>query len=385
MSGGPRKAAARSAVILLLIAFCVCPTFSGCGKNDSVGVKTDKAELPSAVDALADSPQADSDASDGSYDFTLCFAGDINLDENWATTKYLDICENGISDCISPELVETMQSADIMWLNNEFTYSTRGSAMAGKMYTFRADPSRVAVLKQLGVDIVGLANNHVYDYGRDALLDTLDTLDEACIPYVGAGRNLDAAKSPVYLEADGKTVAFVAASRAEKYKLTPQATDTEPGILRCYDTELFRAAIAEADKNADIVIALPHWGTEYSTVLEQVQIDTAHEYIDAGADIIIGAHTHCLQGFEYYKGVPIAYSLGNYWFNDKTLDTMLVTVHCYGNDSESNMEVIITPALQKNCKTTYISDSAEQRKLFDRLESISNNVVIDDSGKVSEK
>lgn len=385
LSGGPRKAAARSAVILLLIAFCVCPTFSGCGKNDSVGVRTDKADTPTAVDALADSPQADSDASDGGYDFTLCFAGDINLGEGWATTEYLDTCENGILGCISPELVETMQSADIMWLNNEFTYSTRGKAMEGKMYTFRADPARVAVLKQLGVDIVGLANNHVYDYGRDALLDTLDTLEEACIPYVGAGRNLDAAKSPVYMQADGKTVAFVAASRAEKYKLTPQATDTEPGILRCYDTELFRAAIAEADKNADIVIALPHWGTEYSTVLEPVQKQTAREYIDAGADAVIGAHTHCLQGFEFYNGSPVVYSLGNYWFNDKTLDTMLVTLHCFGNDTQSNIEVIITPALQKGCRTSCVSDSAGQRKLYDRLESISNNVVIDDSGKVSEK
>jgi len=357
----------------------VCAVFSACSKK---AVPANSGNVDTDITEIKTEPVTE---ASGKYDFTLCFAGDINFDENWATVKYMDTCENSILDCISPELVETMQSADIMWLNNEFTYSTRGSAMAGKMYTFRANPDRVANLKTLGVDIVGLANNHVYDYGKNAFLDTLDTLENACIPYVGAGRNLDAAKSPVYMEADGKTVAFVAASRAEKYKLTPQATDTEPGILRCYDTTLFKEAIAEAAKNADIVVALPHWGTEYSTVLEQVQIDTAHEYIDAGADIIIGAHTHCLQGFEYYKGVQIAYSLGNYWFNDKTLDTMLVSVHCYGNDEESNMEVIITPALQKNCKTTYISDSAEQRKLYDRLESISNNVVIDDSGKVSEK
>ncbi len=330
-------------------------------------------------------PVAETKVDAGEYDFTLCFAGDINLDESWATTQHLNSCPNGINDCISPELMTTMQQADIMWLNNEFTYSNGGTPKEGKAYTFKADPSRVENLKTMGVDIVGLANNHVYDYGKDAMLDTFATLEAADIPYVGAGRNLSEASSPVYMEVDGKTVAFVAASRAEKIKMTPQATDTEPGILRCYDTELFDNEIAEADAKADIVVALPHWGTEYSTELEQVQTSTAREYIDAGADVIIGAHTHCLQGFEYYKGVPIVYSLGNYWFNEKTLDTMLVTLHCYGNNDESHMEVQLTPALQKDCTTVFVSDPTAQRKLYDRLESISVNAEIDDEGKVVEK
>ncbi len=373
----------RSAIILLILSVCLCTALSGCGN------KAVSEEKFVAVDAtVLQTTEAQTEPVTevpGKYDFTLCFAGDINFDEKWATTKYMDTCENGIYDCISSELVDVMKNADIMWLNNEFTYSTRGSAMSGKEFTFRANPSRVENLKLLGVDIVGLANNHVYDYGKNALLDTFETLENAGIPYVGAGRNLEQAKTPVYMEVGGKTVAFVAASRAEKYKLTPQATQTEPGVLRCYDTKLFKEEIAEADANADIVIALPHWGTEYSTKLESVQVSTAKEYIDAGADVIIGAHTHCLQGFEFYNGAPIAYSLGNYWFNDKTLDTMLVTVHCYGNDEENNIDLIITPALQKNCRTSYVSDSAEQRKLYDRLEAISVNAVIDDSGKVTEK
>lgn len=320
--------------------------------------------------------------SDGAYDFTICFAGDINLDENWYTTQYLNTCDNGIYDCIDKELIDAMNAADIMWLNNEFTYSTRGSAMPGKAYTFRANPERVEELDILGVDIVGLANNHVYDYGEEAFLDTLDTLEAAGIPYVGAGRNLAEASAPVYMEVQGKTVAFVAASRAEKNKMTPQATENGPGILRCYDTTLFDEEIAEADENADIVIALPHWGTEYSTVLEQVQIDTAKEYIDAGADVIIGAHTHCLQGFEFYDDAPIIYSLGNYWFNEKTLDTMLISLHCYGDDTSDNIEVEIIPALQENCRTKYVSDPQAQRVLYDYLESISRGVYIEDDGRV---
>ena len=105
--------------------------------------------------------------------------------------------ENGIYDCISPELVEIMRDADLMCLNNEFTYSTGGSPLPGKAYTFRALPERVEVLDQLGVDAVTLANNHVYDYGKEALLDTFTILEEAQIPYFGAGRTLEEAMEPL--------------------------------------------------------------------------------------------------------------------------------------------------------------------------------------------
>lgn len=321
---------------------------------------------------------------DTSYDFTVCFAGDINLDENWGTTQSMDTRENGIFDCISPELVEVMQNADIMCLNNEFTYSTGGSPLPGKAYTFRAKPERVEVLKQLGVDAVTLANNHVYDYGKKALLDTFSVLEEAEIPYFGAGKNLEEAMSPLYLEVDGKTIALVGASRAEKNKMTPQATETEPGILRCYDTTLFLESIREAKANADFCIAFVHWGTEYSFDLEQIQIDTGREYLDAGADVIIGAHSHCLQGLEYYDGKPIVYSLGNYWFNEKTLDTMLIQLHFYGDAEKDFLEVQVIPAVQADYKTTYATETEERQRIYDFLESISVNVEITEGGILRE-
>lgn len=319
------------------------------------------------------------------YDFTLCFGGDISLDESAVTTAQLDSSENGIYDCISPELIEIMQNADIMCLNNEFTYSTQGKPLPGKMYTFRAAPERVDILVEMGVDLALLANNHVYDYGKEAMLDTFDTLRNAGIKYVGAGKNLDEAMTPVYYEIGGKTVAFVAASRAEKYKMTPQATETSPGILRCYDTELFLQMIREANANADFVIALVHWGTEYSYELEDVQLITGKEYLDAGADVIIGSHSHCLQGMEYYNGKPILYSLGNYWFNDKTLDTMLVELRFSGNDNDGNLEVSVIPAIQSDSKTRIVNDVTERERIFSLLEDISVNVEISEEGILSEK
>lgn len=333
------------------------------------------------------SGQAPSDTEEpaADYDFTVCFAGDINLAEGWSTTVYLDQQENGIYDCISEELTDIMNAADIMCLNNEFTYSTGGAPLAGKAYTFRALPERVEVLHQLGVDAVTLANNHVYDYGKEALLDTFAVLQEAGIPYFGAGQDLEEAMAPLYLEADGKTIALVGASRAEKNRMTPRATETEPGILRCYDTTLYKEAIAEAKANADFCIAFVHWGTEYSFDLEQVQLDTGKEYLDAGADVVIGAHSHCLQGMEFHEGKPIIYSLGNYWFNEKTLDTMLVQLRISGNADRSNIEVEIIPAVQTGCRTIYAEQEEEQRRIFDFLEEISINVEITDEGIAREK
>ncbi len=319
------------------------------------------------------------------YDFTLCFAGDINLDENWCTTQFLNQQENGIKDCISEDLLTHMQQADVMCLNNEFTYSTAGSPLEGKMYTFRANPERVQILQEMGVDVVKLANNHVYDYGKEAMLDTFSTLESAGISYMGAGRNLREAMAPVYMELDGKTVALVAASRAEKFKMTPQATADAPGILRCYDTALFLETIAAAKENADFVIAYVHWGTEYSYDLEEVQLTTGKEYLDAGADVIIGAHSHCLQGMEYHDGKPIIYSLGNYWFNEKTLDTMLLDLHFYGDDEKQHLDVQVIPAVQSGYRTRYLSEPEEQERLYTFLEDISVNVEIDETGKVTEK
>ncbi len=369
---------------------------AGYGGNQEAATLTPveirESEPPKGQDAGAGQEAAAQEGASGAeepepsgFDFTVCFAGDINLDENWGTTQFMDTQENGILDCISPELVETMRDADIMCLNHEFTYSYGGTPLEGKAYTFRAMPERVEVLHQLGVDAVTLANNHVYDYGKEALTDTFGVLEEAGVPYFGAGRTLEDAMKPLYLEIDGKTVAFVGASRAEKNKMTPQATETEPGILRCYDTELFLQAIGEAKSNADFCIAFVHWGTEYSFDLEQVQMDTGKEYLDAGADAVIGAHSHCLQGMEYYDGKPVIYSLGNYWFNEKTLDTMLLQLHFTGNGDQAEMSVQVIPAVQSGYRTTFAADSGEARRIFDFLESISVNVEISDEGIVTEK
>lgn len=326
------------------------------------------------------------------YDITLGFAGDICFADNYTPMQHLAaLGTDHISAAISQDYIDDMRSMSLMWINNEFVYSDRGEPLPGKMYTFRSTPSHVKYLDDLGIDIVGLANNHVYDYGPDAFEDTLTTLENDGMPYVGAGHNLSEAMSPVYLKADGFTIAYVAASRAEKLKMTPQATETEGGILRCYDNELFLQAIREARANADFVIALPHWGTEHSTVLEEAQTSGAREYIEAGADAVIGAHPHILQGIEYVEGKPVVYSLGNFWFDDYSQDTMIAELHLTGEYeaglpslASGNVELRIIPGTQIGVETRKATDPDLAKRILHDLEDISVNVSIDENGIVRE-
>lgn len=315
------------------------------------------------------------------YDFTLAFAGDINLADDWGTMGYYRAQGEDIRACIDPQLIARMQAADLMCLNLECCLSDEGEPMAGKAYTFRGDPAHVQILEELGVDLVNLANNHVFDYGEDAFLDMLSILDGEGLPYVGAGADAGEAKEPWYGTFDGRTVAVVSATRAEKYILTPEAGADTPGVFRCYDTEALLETVEEADRNADFVIAYIHWGTEYSEELEDVQVEGARALAEAGADVVLGAHPHCLQGAEFVDGTPVFYSLGNYWFNEKTLATVLLELHFYGNDEEQHLEITPVPARQEGYVTRLLTEPEEVEAWEAHLEAMEpSGVSIDEYG-----
>ncbi len=216
------------------------------------GTAATQASTGAATQANAGAASADATT------ITLGFAGDINFADDHPTIQYLEKNHLELTDVISPNILELTQSEDLFMINNEFTYSKRGAPLPGKAYTFRAAPEKEALLDVFGTDLVLLANNHVWDFGEDAFLDTLSTLEGADMPYVGAGRNLDEAMKPLYMDVKGVRIAYVAASRAEKYKMTPEATDTTPGILRTYDETKFLEVVREAAQHADYVIASVH-------------------------------------------------------------------------------------------------------------------------------
>lgn len=313
---------------------------------------------------------------------TVSFAGDISFAEGYANMSYYHSNGDDITKCIMPEVIEIMDAADIMMLNNEFTYSNRGTPLSGKTFTFRGKPETAANLGRLSVDLVSLANNHVYDYGETALLDTMDTLDQHGIPYVGAGRNLKEAKKIVYFRSGGITISFVSATQVERsYVFTKEATEQTPGVLRTFYPDVFLEVIKKAEETSDFVVVYVHWGTEGTNYFEGDQQLLGHQYIDAGADLVIGDHPHCLQGIEYYKGVPIFYSLGNYWFNSRTLDTGLVQADI-GEDGLKELRFV--PCLQQGCRTSLVTDEGQKQRVYQFLEEISANASIDGNGVIRE-
>ena len=202
------------------------------------------------------------------------------------------------------------------------------------------------------------------------------------IDSIGGGRNIDEAAAPQYYLIGGRKIAFVAATRAEKNIMTPEATADSPGVLRCYDTERFLQSIREAEENSDFVVACVHWGTEYSEILEPVQEETAKLYIDAGADLIIGAHAHQLQGIDFYNGKAIFYNLGNFWFNSYDIDTGLVKTQI-GHDGQ--VQYTFLPARQKNCVTSWEFGTESGMRILQTLREWSCRVNIDENGVVTEK
>lgn len=306
--------------------------------------------------------------------------GDILFDDHYAITGPVR-ADGDISKGVLPEVIERMQAADVMMLNNEFAYSNRGTPLEGKQFTFRARPETVSYLTDMGVDIVSLANNHAYDYGPDALTDTLDTLREAEIPYVGAGRNIDEARKPVYYIVGDLKIAFVSATQIERLDTpdTKEATADSPGVFRCWNGDKLLETVQEADRNSDFVVVYVHWGTENQAELDWAQLKQAPELVGAGADLIIGDHPHCLQPIGVIRGVPVIYSMGNFWFNSKTLDTGLVEVVI---DESGIVSYQFIPCLQSGCRTALL-EGAEKERVLGYLRSISEGVQIDADGFVS--
>lgn len=311
----------------------------------------------------------------------LSFAGDINFDENSKPVARYDREKKGILGALSENLIEEMKTADIMMLNNEFAYSTRGTKTPDKSYTFRADPSRVEILHEMGVDIVSLANNHALDYGQDALMDTFSTLEEANVDYVGAGENLARAQAPIYYTIGDKKIAYLASSKVI-FAMDWYASEDSPGMVGTYDPAPLVKEIEKASTDSDFVVVYVHWGVERNDYPEKYQRDFAKKYIDAGADIVVGSHPHVMQGLEFYKGKPIAYSMGNFWFNSAHRESGLLKVYL---DPDDHIRMQILPAMGKDTYTYLLTEEDERKSYFDYMEKISFDVTIDQDGFVTQK
>ncbi len=317
------------------------------------------------------------------YEIVLDFTGDFSLADGVGTTDFYRQNDSDMSRCIDAALLEEMRGADILVVNNEFVYSSDGEPLPKKDYHFRADPSTVEELAFLGVDAAGVANNHVFDYGEEGLLHTLETLEDAGMPYMGAGRDLEEASEPLYFIANGRKIAIVAATQIERSaNYTKEATMDSAGVLKTLDPQKYTQVIAKAKKNADYVICFVHWGTEWQTWYGQDQQTLARAFVAAGADAVIGGHTHCLQGVEQIDGVPVFYSLGNFYFSqdpwmpgdfDSGMAQLVI-------QSDGTLEARFLPCRFSGGVLSLVEDGGEYRRILEEMEANSPGCAFDGNG-----
>lgn len=267
---------------------------------------------------------------------TLLFAGDVYL-SNHVLQAY-DKAE-GIHGVLDDGIRAEIDEADIFMVNQEFPFTERGTQAADKQYTFRLPHDRLHLMNEMGIDIVTLANNHILDFGPEGITDSIAALNEAGIKYVGAGEDLEEAKKLEIIEVGGRKIGFIGTSRV--YMAASWAAgDNHPGVFSTYDPTLAIEEIKKADELVDVLVVYVHWGVERETTPKEYQRVMARQYIDAGADMIIGSHPHVLQPLEYYKEKPIMYSMGNFVFGSSIPSTELLKVTI---DTDDNMTVTEIP------------------------------------------
>ena len=303
----------------------------------------------------------------------LLFAGDVYLSDH--VLEAYDAA-GGIDGVLSQGYQAEIQAADYFVTNEEFPFSTRGTPAPDKQFTFRVHPEKVKLMQEMGIDLVTLANNHALDYGRDAMLDTIDTLDRAGIRHVGAGKNLAEARKPAIVELNGRTFAFIGATRVYPEADWAAGTDSA-GMFSAYDGGAQLAEEVKAAKQqADYVIAYVHWGIEREETPNEVQKSIAHRLVDAGADLVVGAHPHVLQGIEYYQGVPIAYSLGNFVFGSSIPSTALLQADV----DDAGIRLRLIPGTSAAGYTRKLDDAEKIAAFYEKMRGLSSGVKIDEEG-----
>ncbi len=221
----------------------------------------------------------------------------------------------GTSDPVSR--VKRWLEGDFRLGNLECAVTERGDA-AEKTWTFRAPARELAILKDAGFDWLGLANNHVMDYGEVGLKDTIAALEKNGFAFTGAGENAASARKPLFFEKNGLKIGLLAFTTT--IPMTMWAKNDKAGVSYANFKQV-PSWVRAAKKKCDVLLVFFHGGTELSPEPNQVQRDFARLAADAGADVIIGHHPHVIQPVELRGNSLILYSVGNFLFVSPTPGT----------------------------------------------------------------
>lgn len=241
------------------------------------------------------------------------------------------------------KISDVLRSADLVFGNLEGPISS-GGINQGSIYSFRADPRVIEGLKYANFSILSLANNHIWDYGSVALIDTLKILRENDILPIGVGEDIDRANELIIKRIGNIKIGFMAYT--DLYPKSLEAGKGYPGIS-IFNLEEVSKKIsqAKASSTVDLIFISFHSGDEYQEIAGNKQKEIYRKLIDAGADVVVGHHPHVVQEFEEYKNGLIFYSLGNFIFDqnfsEETMSGYLVKIKIV-NKKISDWEVLET-------------------------------------------
>ena len=284
----------------------------------------------------------DAVATPPSGEVTLAFAGDVHFE-----AQVGGLLRNGLGP-----IARTLRAADVAMVNLETPVTVRGRRdpkeleFASDRYYFRTPPGALDALAGAGVDVVTVANNHAGDYGQVGLDDTVRAARRSGVAAVGAGRDAEEAFTPHVERVDGLDVAFLAADTVQREGGSDvwSAGPDNAGIAAARGSRTGRliGAVETAAARQDLVVVYLHWGRENEACPTQSQRLLSRELADAGADVVVGSHSHVLGGAGWSGDTYVSYGLGNFvWYHSRQPDTGVLTLRL---DSDGVVDEQWTPA-----------------------------------------
>jgi poly-gamma-glutamate synthesis protein (capsule biosynthesis protein) len=295
-------------VVMLIATAMAASAWNNGGDRGGPGVVTPSAS-PGAERVVPSPPVSPSPAPPPRETIVIHGAGDVSLDPSYISTY----ASQGYGYAWSG-LGGLFRRDDLTVVNVECPVTDDGSQLS-KEFSFHGTPAALPAMRDAGVDVGSLANNHAYDRGPEGVVDSRRNLEAAGIAAVGAGKDQTQALEPAMFETGGWAIAVLGFDEVLD-PLDAVAGPHKPGTAAGHDFSLMVRAVKAASERADIVVVMIHWGVELDTRPRDYQISEGHRLIDAGADMIFGAHSHRLQPMSVYKARPIFWSLGNFvWPN----------------------------------------------------------------------
>lgn len=304
------------ALAALVLGAVVAATVLGRGNGTPRTLRSSPG-VSSVTATTAAPPSSTSSAPPGTSQgpVTLAFGGDVHFEGSLRSRVVAD--PFGLLAPIAPVLAR----ADVAMVNLETAVTERGDP-APKQYDFRAPAAGLRALRAAGVDLVTMANNHGVDYGPVGLDDSLAASAASGLPTVGIGRDAAGAYAPWTTTVRGVRISVIGVTQVIDDNVLTEwtATDSHAGLASAKEVERTLAAVRAARATSDILIVYVHWGVEGATCPTPLQETLARQLVDAGVDVVVGSHSHRIEGAGRLGAGFVDYGLGNFVFYNETGD-----------------------------------------------------------------